>query len=185
MLSKNKSNYFIKILVIFITIIIIISGFYIIYIYLKTEEKILDNNIENFVIDDQISPLTNQGLVLEVLRIRHRGLLNEIIQKSTKWRQEPVFYFISNIDGQEYISKDIEGAGDVITEDPFEGWDTIFEENKIMRDVDEEQEKSNIILTLMEIKKSGILGRKTEHIERDKIQITYDYRTGHWTGDMV
>ena len=183
MLSKNKNNYFNKILVIFITIIIIISGFYITYIYIKTEEKIRDNNIENFIIDDQVSPLTNQGLVLEVLRIRHRGLLNEIIQKSTKWRQEPVFYFISNIDDQEYISKDIEGAGDVITEDPFEGWDTIFEENKIMRDVAEEQEKSNVTLTLMEIKKSGILGRKTEHIEGDKIQITYDYRTGHWTGD--
>ncbi|RLF52300.1 MAG: hypothetical protein DRN19_01200, partial [Thermoplasmata archaeon] len=31
---------------------------------------------EGIVIDDRISPLTNQGIIVEVERVRHRGLLD-------------------------------------------------------------------------------------------------------------
>lgn len=178
---KNKKNMY---LLITIGVVIILIGSAAIYQVSNTnEEKEIEDEKEKFVLDDRISPLENQGVVLEVLRIRHRGLLDELIKSGTSWKDEPVFYFISNIDNQEYISKDIEGAGDVKTEIPFVGWDTIFQENKIMKDVEEEQEKSSITLTLVEMEKSGLLGRKTNNVEKDKFEITYDYRTGHWTGD--
>jgi len=178
---KNKKTIY---TLVAIGIVIILIGSMMIYQVLNTkEEKETEDEEEKFVLDDRISPLVNQGVVLEVLRIRHRGLLDELLKSGTSWKDDPVFYFISNIDDQEYVSKDIEGAGDVTTEIPFIGWDTIFQENKIMRDTEEEQEKSSITLTLMEIKKSGILGRKTNNVEKDKFEITYDYRTGHWTGD--
>jgi hypothetical protein len=177
---KNKKTIY---ALISIGIVIILIGSMVLYQVLNTKEEKETEEEEKFVLDDRISPLVNQGVVLEVLRIRHRGLLDELLKSGTSWKNEPVFYFISNIDNQEYISKDIEGAGDVTTEIPFIGWDTIFQENKIMRDAEEEQEKSSITLTLMEMKKSGIFGRKTNNVERDKFEITYDYRTGHWTGD--
>lgn len=164
-------------------IIILIGSIAVYQVSNSTEEKEIEKEEKEFVLDDRISPLVNQGVVLEVLRMRHRGLLDELLTIGTGWKDEPVFYFISNIDNQEYISKDIESAGDVNTEIPFIGWDTIFQENKIMRDVEEEQETSHITLTLVEMEKSGLLGLRTNNVEKDKFEITYDYRTGHWTGD--
>jgi len=168
---------------IFIVLILLFSGIYYSFIYFKDESEDEQIDTEEVTLDDQISPLVNQGVVLEVLRIRHRGLLDTLLQWGSKWKQQPVFFFVSNIDDQEYVSKDIEGAGGVVTEDPFEGWDTMFQEHKIMRDTLEGQETSDIALSIVEMKTSGLLGRKTEFIERDSFSLIYDYRTGHWTGD--
>ncbi|MFH1013402.1 MAG: hypothetical protein V1769_02705, partial [Thermoplasmatota archaeon] len=62
-------------------------------------------------IDNRISPLENQGLVLEVLRIRHRGLLEKLITPGNSWKNIPTFYFITNMDGLEYVSKDVTQHG--------------------------------------------------------------------------
>jgi hypothetical protein len=181
-MNNAKNNNFMLIASIFITCILILTVLYYTFNVNGTGDE-EEDTINVFTLDDRISPLTNQGLVLEVLRIRHRGLLDEIVKRGTSWKTQPRFYFISNIDGQEYISKDIEGAGGVLTEIPFEGWDTIFQENKIMRDSDEEQARSHITLTLMEMQTSGLLGRKTTNVEKDTIEIEYDFKTGHWSGD--
>jgi hypothetical protein len=133
-------------------------------------------------IDDRISPLENQGLVLEVLRIRCRGLLEKLITPGNSWKNIPTFYFITNMDGLEYVSKDVTQHGRT-TEVLFNTWDTMFQENKIMKDVPEEQETSTVTLTIMEQVKSGLLGRKTSNEERDSLTVTYDYRTGRWSGD--
>ena len=133
-------------------------------------------------IDNRISPLENQGLVLEVLRIRCRGLLEKLITPGNSWKNIPTFYFITNMDGLEYVSKDVTQHGRT-TEVLFNTWDTMFQENKIMKDVPEEQETSTVTLTIMEQVKSGLLGRKTSNEERDSLTVTYDYRTGRWSGD--
>jgi hypothetical protein len=135
-----------------------------------------------FTIDDRISPLENQGLVLEVLRIRDRGLLEKLLKPGKSWENKPSFYFISNMDGLEYVSKDVTQHGRT-TEVLFNTWDTMFQENKIMKDAEEEQETSTVTLTITEQVKSGLLGRKTSNIERDSLTVTYDYRTGRWSGD--
>lgn len=179
----HKDNSFMVGAIAFIIIIILLSAVYFAYGNSGRVDSIHEQSDDIPIIDDQISPLTNQGLVLEVLRIRHRGLLDEIVKMGTSWKDDPMYYFVSNIDGQEYVSKDIEGAGGVTTEDPFVGWDSIFQEHKIMRDAEEEQLTSTISLTIMEMKKSGLFGRRVEYTEGDKIEITYDYKTGHWTGN--
>jgi len=180
---KTKNNNFTIIASIFIVFILTLTVLY--YTFgVPEDDDSDDDTIKNTVIiDDQISPLTNQGLVLEVLRIRHRGLLDQIVKRGTGWKNQPEFYFISEIDDQEYISKDIEGAGGVISEIPFVGWDTIFQENKIMRDTEEEQARSDITLTIIEMVPSGLFGRKTVDGNSDTIELVYDYKTGHWTGD--
>jgi hypothetical protein len=70
-----------------------------------------------------------------------------------------------------------------MTEIVFNTWDTMFEENKIEKDCEEEQEFSTATLTIVEQVKTGLFGRKTTEIQRDSLSVTYDYRTGRWSGD--
>jgi len=132
-------------------------------------------------VDDRISPLTNQGLIFEVNRIRHRGLLDEIMKIGTSWKNKPVFYYICEIDDGEFNSREVISAT-AENDEPFNTWDTMFLENKISVDVDEEQDKSRITLTLYEEIKSGLLGFRKSQIKRDVMHLTYDYRTGRWSG---
>ncbi|MCJ7571306.1 MAG: hypothetical protein MUO82_05470, partial [Candidatus Thermoplasmatota archaeon] len=176
----NKKNKTILLALAILTIIILSSTF--VYIQYTKEEKHEEEPENIKVIDNRISPLTNQGLILEILRIRHRGLLDKIIKTGNSWKQKPSFYFISNIDDTEYISKDVVAAG-AESEILFNTWDTILQENKILEDTPEEQEKSSVTLTLVERVPSGLLGRKSQDYIRDKITVTYDYRTGRWNGD--
>lgn len=133
-------------------------------------------------LDDRISPLENQGVILEVLRIRHRGLIEKLMKFGNAWKTKPTFYFLSNMDGLEYASKDVSQHGRS-AEVVFNTWDTMFQDNKIVKDSEQEQEKSTITLTIVERIKTGFLGRKTQDVERDSFTVVYDYRTGRWSGD--
>ena len=132
--------------------------------------------------DNRISPLENQGLILEVKRIRDRGLLDRLMSYGSSWKYQPQFYFIADMDDLEYVSKNISALG-MSSEILFTGWDTMFQENKVMKDVEEEKEKSKVTLTIVERVPKGLLGRGFEDVERERIRLTYDYRTGRWTGD--
>ena len=114
-----------------------------------------------FTIDDRISPLENQGVVLEVLRIRHRGLLEKLITLGNSWKNTPSFYFITNMDGLEYASKDVTQHGRT-TEVLFNTWDTMVQENKIMKDAEEEQETSTVTLTIVETSKIRVIRTKNK-----------------------
>lgn len=165
-----------------IVVLLIISSVFVYYEYFAIEEKTQEKKEEPKIIDDRISPLENQAMILEVLRIRHRGLYDRLMKPGLSWRNAPLFYFIAELDGVPYISKDVEHLGNV-QETLFNSWDTMFQENKIIRDANEEQETSEITFTLMERVKTGLLGKKTNDIERDKFTVNYDYRTGRWYGD--
>ena len=179
--KKSKKRLMKEVALILIALLIISSVF--IYYGYFAEKGIVQEKIEEpTIIDDRISPLENQGLVVEVLRIRHRGLLQKLITPGNSWKNTPTFYFITNMDGLEYASKDVTQHGRT-TEVLFHTWDTIFQEHKIMKDAEEEQETSTVTLTIVEQVKSGLFGRKTSDGERDSLMVTYDYRTGRWSGD--
>lgn len=137
---------------------------------------------EEVRVDDQISPLTNQALFLVVYRIRHRGLLNELLKVGAKpWKNKPVYYFKMDIDGEVATSKDIAthaNTGQVY----FTTWDSIFKDCKMIHDAEEEQAQSTVKLSIIELMKSGLLGRKTSEEVKDEINLVYDYRTGRWNG---
>jgi hypothetical protein len=156
------------------------SGIYVYFEYYMTKKE-TPLQPAPVTIDDHISPLEDQGVVLEVLRMRHRGLLEKLITPGNSWKNTPSFYFITNMDGLEYVSKDVTQHGRT-TEVLFNTWDSIGQENKIMKDAEEEQETSSITLTIVEKVKSGLFGRKTSDVERDSLTVTYDYRTGRWSG---
>ncbi|OYT29729.1 hypothetical protein B6U98_01500 [Thermoplasmatales archaeon ex4572_165] len=179
-LNNNKS-FRIKIIAISIITLLLISGISAVIFLNKEEpeEKIVDTSFE---IDDQISPLVNQGLILEVLRIRHRGLRETLQTRGNAWKTAPTFYFISNMDGNEFLSKNVAQHTET-TEVFFNTWDSMFQENKIVKDSDEEQETSIVTLQIVEVESSGILGIKTTDVIKDEFTVTYDYRTGRWNGD--
>jgi len=180
MYVKHKQKVIIAVSLLVIACLLV-SGVYVYFEYytVKKETPLQQTPVP---IDDRISPLENQGVVLEVLRIRHRGLLEKLITFGNSWKNTPTFYFITNMDGLEYASKDVTQHGRT-TEVLFNTWDTMFEENKIMRDAEDEQETSTVTLTIVEQVKSGLFGRKTEDVPRDSLTVTYDYRTGRWSGD--
>ncbi len=167
-----------------VVVCLVISSIFVYYNFFDKEEE----TVEQEPVDvgeydlNAISPYTNQGLTLEIYRIRHRGLLDTIMQRGNAWKTKPSFYFITNIDDQEYISKDIWSRKGT-TETLFNTWDTIFKENKVQRDADEEQEKSEITISILERTSIGILGLRSQDNEMDSISFTYDYRTGRWDGD--
>ncbi|MBS3749069.1 MAG: hypothetical protein KGY67_05155 [Candidatus Thermoplasmatota archaeon] len=134
------------------------------------------------IVDDRIAPYENQAVVLEILRVRHRGLLNRLLRPGLSWKQTPEFYFISTMDGMEYVSKDISQhmqSSEVL----FTTWDSIFQENKVVRTAEQDQETSQITLTIVEREKKGLFGLRSQDIEKDSFTVTYCYRTGRWTGD--
>ncbi|GAH36779.1 unnamed protein product, partial [marine sediment metagenome] len=167
-----------------VVVCLILSSIFVYYAYFKEEEETIKEEPEDVSEYDldAISPLENQGLNFEILRIRHRGLLDIIMQRGNSWKNKPQFYYITNMDGVEYISKDIHSrAGE--TEQMFNTWDSMFQENKVKHDVEEEQEISDIRLTIMERKKIGIFGFRSQDYEMERIDLTFDFKTGRWEGD--
>jgi len=167
----------IKLLAIVIIAILIIAGVSAYIVLKEDEEKDLIKETEEFELDDSISPYTTQGLIVEVSRIRNRNLLDKMLVVGTSWRDTPSFYWTVDVDGKEGNSKGTVGASGVYT-----SWDTFGEESSMSFYVNEEKESSNVKIYIVEQIKSGFLKRKSTDIEKELIDITYDYRTGRWNG---
>ena len=94
--------------VLFLVIIVtVVLGLFILY-----DLKFFDNKQDNVEVkknvDLRISPNVNQGVIVEINRIRHRGLLDTIMIPGLQWKQKPTFYYICTIDGLSYNSKEIQ-----------------------------------------------------------------------------
>ena len=165
-----------KIIAISIVIVLIFSG---IIIYQLREEKPekKEEPEQEKEIDFRISPHTNQGLIVEVLRIRNRGLLEKMLKIGTSWKQPPSFYYDLNVDGKDGILKGNLGKGGVYTT-----WDTIGMESCTNFHIEEEQVFSDVKISIKEVISKGILGLRTEDATQLEINVKYDYRTGRWSG---
>ncbi len=162
----------------------LVAGSAYIYIeYYATKKETTTQQPATPIVDDRISPYCKQGLILEVNRIRDRGIVDALMAKGNSWKTLPQFYYIANIDNVEQISKDISATAGAKSEQLFVTWDTMFMENKMIADVPNEQERSDVSLAIMERMPVGLLGRRYQDVEQEKIQVTYNYKTGRWTGD--
>jgi len=133
---------------------------------------------EQIEIDDSISPYTNQGIMIEMLRIRNRGLLDKMMRLGRSWRDPPSFFWKLTVDGKECDPQGNLGYTGIYTM-----WDTFGKESFVSFYVEEEQKSSDISISIIEQTKSGLFGRRTQDVEKQTIQLSYDYRTGRWTGD--
>lgn len=171
-------------IIVLIAIIIFISSIIIVYWISETKEKTNNQETQKTLIDDQISPLENQGLSVSIDRIRYRGLLEKLIKPGIHgdWKDKPKYYYIVKIDDLEYISKNVEALG-AASEIYYEEWDTFGQENRVTYDTPEEQELSQVIIKIVEVLPLGIVGHRIREEVQETIILTYDYRTGRWSGD--
>jgi len=148
------------------------------YIFFNGDDNGPSEENDEIEIDDQISPYTNQGLIIEILRIRNRELLDKMLVFGTSWKNPPIFYYIVQVDGKEGNVK-----GNVGETGVYEMWDTMGLESSISFYAEEEQKESYVTIKIMEGISSGLMGLRTEDSVQQEIKVTYDYRTGRWTGD--
>lgn len=168
MMEANKKWYLLAIIV--VIIILLLASWNLFGKPPRKEEK-------EIVVDDRISPYENQALFVQILRIRNRGLMDKMLSYGTSWKETPRFYYIITVDDETGSSKGYVGDVGVYTT-----YDTIGYESTMTFDVDEEREYSDITISIIEEQPKG-LGFQTEEIEKEKIKLRYDYRTGRWTGD--
>ena len=168
----------IKLLAVLVITILVIAGLsaYIILNYEEDEEP--EKETDEFELDDKISPYTNQGLIVEVSRIRNRNLLDKMLVLGIDWRNTPSFYYTIEVDEKLGSSEGNIGSNGV-----FNKWDTFGEESTMSFYANEEQETSNVKITIVEQVKTGLLKRRVNDVEKETINLVYDYRTGRWIGD--
>ena len=175
---KNKKNVLASIIV----VAILILSATIVYLVINKEEEKPEETPGEKEIDDRISPFLNQELTVQIKRIRNRGLMDKMLKIGTSWRGTPTFYWTSIVDDREHNLGFVEAAGGVEGTGAFTDWDTFGKESKGNFYIEEEQEKSDVTITIVEQVKSGLFGRRTQDVEKEKIHVTYDYRTGRWYG---
>jgi len=169
---KSNKKTAIKLLSILVVVFLILTTFFVLT-NLTEEEKTNDDKPPEEIVDDRINPLSNQGLILEIKRVRNRNLLDKIMSFGTSWRKKPNFYVVTNIDDGVYSSYKETGF-------IYESWDTIGNEFRVIRDVEEEQKTSKITISIFEKEKKGIF--RTKDVEKENIDLIFDYKTGRWTG---
>ena len=181
-MSDKKGT--VKLMAVVAIAIILLAGLIIVFESQKEEE--VEEQEEVFVVDDRINPYIYQGLTVEVLRMRNRGLLDKISKVGTSWRKCPEYYYVVEVDGEVGDSSEVEAAGGVKGSGAFTEWDTMLKECRTNFKVPNEKEgqkTSDVKITIMEIQKSGLLGRNEKRVEKLSVDVVFDYRTGHWTGN--
>lgn len=94
--KKNPKSKTLAIVAVLVVVILIISSVFIYFEYFTTEKKVEEKEVVN-IIDDRISPLENQALILEVLRIRHRGLYDKLMTLGNSWGKKTILLLHSRI----------------------------------------------------------------------------------------
>jgi hypothetical protein len=178
--KKNKTTF----LALLIVAILVISGTFV-YLQSIAEEKPDEEQEEKKLIDDRINPYIYQGLTVEILRMRNRGIIAPMSSLGIKPPEPPEFYYIVEVDGEVGDASELEAAGGVTGSGTFKEWDTFLKECRTNFKVPadkEGQETSDVKITIMEIQRYGLLGKKERHVEKLKVNLVFDYRTNSWTG---
>ena len=179
-----NENIALKLIAVITVAIVLFAG--LIVVFTEEEKKTDKEKKEEIVVDDRINPLIYQGLTVEVLRMRNRGLLERMTSFGTSWKQCPEYYFVIEVDGEVGDASKVEAAGGVTGSGTFTEWDTMLKEcrtNFKVPEAEEGKDTSNVKITIMELQRTGLFGRNENHEEKLSIDLTFDYRTGHWTGD--
>jgi hypothetical protein len=164
----TKKNRIILISLFIIALLIGVST-YAYFEYLQEEPEIKDTEPLPPEFDDRINPFLNtQTVSLEIHRIRKKGI-EEVIRKiGTAWKKTPSFYYVAFLNDAE------------LTSETLTGWDTGYVGRESFRIVENEQLECKISLTIFEPMKQLF---RTINEEIEGFEITYNFKTGRWTGD--
>lgn len=203
--NKKKVNIYLAIAV---SILIVVSALsYVMLVYMQDSTENEDETTLK-EIDDRISPLTNQAIFLEIHRVRKKGIIDvmensglklfnnwlntEDIKVDSKndlqklrfrnmldgmrpgfgWDDKPSYKYIATLDGYEFKSRQT-----------LNQWDTGYINQQIFRNVEEEQQTTEIEFKIIENKEvKKLIGKTTIEDEMDCFKVIYDFRNGYWTG---
>ena len=172
--SSDKNNHDNTLIFILVTIIILLSAAITILFFMMAATQLDEGSdageeTKDWIINNTISPDTiNQGVSIEIKRIHRRNIEQLIRKPDLSWMKEPMF-------SCKALFKDATWESiDVTT------WDTGYVGWEATRYVDDEQPTVDITFQILE-KDEGILQTKTRVME--EFDITYDFKTGRWTGD--
>ena len=152
-----------------IVCVLIISGTYVYFEFFEEEEPPEISEPVEHKINDTINPLANQAVFLEINRIRKKGIEEVMRKRGKSWKEKPIYHYVAilNTSGV-WKSKNINK------------WDTGYIGWEAFRDVQDEQESCEIEFNIIETKKK-LFGTEEKDVEGFKI--TYDFKTGRWSGD--
>ncbi len=154
---------------IFIVLLFVLSGLYYGFVYFSEEpEPMEEEPIDEKEFDERISPFTTQAVSLEINRIRKKGIENQMRKLGLSWKNTPSYYFEAELHDGLWTSHEINE------------WDTDYVGWQAFRKVDEELGECDIKVSVFENNKK-LFG--SESVERDSFVITYDFRTGRWSGN--
>ena len=145
-----------KLIAIVIILVILFAGFVYFFDFFKEEKKPQAAESDIIQIDDRIAPYSNQGLTVEIKRIRNRGILDVMLQMGSGWKNPPTFFWIVSVDGKEHNSAEICSAGGVEGDGSFTMWDNFGHETKGNYYAEEGQETSKVVITILEKVKTGL-----------------------------
>ena len=179
-----------------IVLILIGAGIYAYTQYQPEEEKEEIPIKETY---DGVGPNTLQSISFTLHRIRKKGIINQMensglfpnifknlpiknqyikdylegMRPGFGWDEKPSFTFTSTIDDEEWLR-----------EKPFNDWDTGYINEITFVHVEDEQPTAYVDFTIIEHQtQKKLLGSTTIKKEMDSFKVTYDFRTGRWTGD--
>lgn len=121
------------------------------------------------IVDDRISPLTDQVVSLEILRIRKKGIEEQMRDwRPFAWKEKPSYYFEAILHDGVWTSHEINT------------WDTGYVGWEAFRKVDDDLKVCTITFSIYEHQKR-LFG--TTPVEKEQFSVLYCFRTGRWTGD--
>ena len=150
MTAEQKKNNVIIVAAIVIVLILVLSGVYYGIIYFGEKPKNIVQQEKIPVIDDQISPGGDQALLVEINRIRHRGIIEAMLDSGPRMPSPPSFFYSCTRDGNTFVSKDVSAAGGASNEQLFTTWDTMGQENRMQEDIAEEQATVDVSISIWE-----------------------------------
>jgi hypothetical protein len=169
-MNKNNStmNYILLVTSIILLVSILIIAAFIIN---NTEEPTSKDQgqEEKLFINDTITPPgLRQAVAVEVQRIHKRGIESVMRTRGTKWKQNPTYSFTIQL-------HDANWESNIITT-----WDTGYIGWETYRYVENQTPEVSVIFNMYDHEKKLFGESKTQS---DRFMVTYDFRTGRWTGD--
>lgn len=168
MINKINKKKIIVAVSLVIVACLVFSGFYF-YFYEDSPKEDKEPAEEPIVFIDTISPQgIHQAVSLEIKRIHKKGIEDLVSKIGNSWKKKPNFHCVGIIDDEKWVSHTIKD------------WDSGYIGWEVFRFVEDEKETSSVEINIAEPKKQLF---KTVDEVIESFKVTYDFRTGRWSGD--
>ncbi len=97
-----------------VVVCLVISSIFVYYNFFDKEDETVEEEPEDAVVDDRISPFADQTVSLEIHRIRKRGIEEVMRKPGRSWKNQPSFFYTATLNDA------------TLTSEPITGWDTKY-----------------------------------------------------------